>query len=258
MEQTVTLRSVKEQLLDFARRVLPLSTRRTIIRLTRWPPVRLVRWGSLRRLCPISPDWGLERGKPIDRYYIEKFLEGHAADIRGNVLEIGDNFYTRQYGGDRVSHSDVLHVAEQNPGVTIIGDLANAGHLASDAFDCIILTQTLQTIYDLNAAVKTIHRILKPNGVVLVTVPGISKISRYDMDHWGYFWSFTSQSARRLFADSFGAPNVTVKVYGNVLASVAFLHGLAVSEVRRRELEYFDPDYELLIGVRAIKPEGRA
>jgi SAM-dependent methyltransferase len=258
MEQTVSIRSVKQQLLDLVRRVLPLSTRRAIIRLTRWPPVRLVRWGDLRRLRPISPDWGLERGKPIDRYYIEKFLEENASDVRGRVLEIGDNSYTRHFGGDRVAQSDVLHVAEQNPGVTIIGDLANAGHIASDTFDCIILTQTLQTIYDLPAAVRTIHRILKPGGIVLVTVPGISKISRYDMDHWGYFWSFTSQSAERLFAEGFGPENVSVKVYGNVLASVAFLHGLAVSEVRRRELEYFDPDYELLIGVRAVKREGGA
>jgi SAM-dependent methyltransferase len=247
---------MKEQLRAWARQALPLSTRRALTKLTQWPPVGFVWWGNLRRVRPIDPDWGLSRGRPVDRYYIEKFLTEFAQDVRGHVLEIGDNSYTRFYGGERVAKSDVLHVAEQNPGVTIIGDLSSGDNIASETFDCIILTQTLQTIYDLPSAVKTIFRILKPGGIVLVTVPGISKISRYDMDHWGYYWSFTSHSAKRLFADGFGEANVQVRIYGNVLASIAFLHGLALSEVRKRELDAFDPDYEMIIGVRAVKSLG--
>ncbi len=245
--------SVKDRLRAWARQTLSLSARRTLTGLLQWPPVGFVWWGNLRRVRPIDADFGLSRGKPVDRYYIEKFLAEHAADVQGHVLEIGDSSYTRYYGGTRVTQSDVLHVEEQNPGVTIIGDLSHGDNIPSEAFDCIILTQTLQTIYDLPAAVKTIHRILKPGGVVLVTVPGIGKISRYDMDRWGYFWSFTSQSARRLFADGFGEDQVQVRVYGNVLAAIAFLHGLALSEVRPRELDVFDPDYEMIIGVRAVR-----
>lgn len=234
-------------------RLLPLSLRRKIIRLTRWPPVGRVRFGSLRRLKPISDQWGMDRGRPVDRYYIERFLADHSPDIKGRVLEIGGNGYTVRFGGDQVTQSDVLHVAEDRPQVTIIGDLTDAGHIASDSFDCIILTQTLQAIYDVRAVICTVHRILKPGGVVLITVPGISQISRYDMDRWGYYWSFTTASIRCLLQEAFPPANVQVAAHGNVLASIAFLHGLAQSELKQEELDYVDPDYQLLITARAVK-----
>ena len=82
---------MKRQLRSIAQQVLPVSVRRRIVRYTCWPPVGRVRLGSLRRLKPISPDWGSERGLPIDRYYIGQFLAAHAQDIRGHVLEIGDD-----------------------------------------------------------------------------------------------------------------------------------------------------------------------
>jgi SAM-dependent methyltransferase len=243
-----------DQLRLLVRRVLPVSTRRAIIRYTRWPPVRLIWLGSLRRLKPISPYWGWERGLPIDRYYIEKFLAAHSEDVCGQVLEIGANMYTVKYGGDKVIQSSVLHIAEQKEFVTIIGDLTNAENIPSNSFDCLIVTQTLQAIYEVEASIRTIHRILKPGGTCLATVPGISKISRYDMDRWGYYWSFTTRSIRNLFETVFPPEHLQVKAYGNVLASVAFLHGLATSELRKKELEYLDPDYELLITIRAQKP----
>jgi SAM-dependent methyltransferase len=239
-----------------ARRVLPLPTRRRLVRLTRWPHVGLVRFGSLRRMRPISSVWGTDRGSPVDRYYIEQFLAGCAQDIRGHVLEIGTDTYTRMFGGNRVTRSDVLHVSERNPKVTILGDLTQADHLPSDSFDCIILTQTLQFIYDVPAVLETVHRVLKPGGVALVTVPGIANISRYDMDRWGHYWSFTTLSARRLFEAVFPSQCVRIEAHGNVLASIAFLHGLAAEELRRKELDHFDPDYEFLITVRAEKPAG--
>jgi SAM-dependent methyltransferase len=228
------------------------------VRYTRWPPVGLVRFGDLRRLQPISPYWGSERGLPIDRYYIERFLTTHSRDIGGQVMEIGDDTYTRMFGGDRVIQSHVLHVAESKSKVTIVGDLTNADHIPGNSFDCMILTQTLQTIYDVPAVVRTVHRILRPGGVVLVTMPGISKISRYDMDRWGYYWSFTTGSARRLFEIAFPADHVQVSAHGNVLAAIGFLHGLAKEELSEKELDYVDPDYELLICVRAVKPQAAA
>jgi SAM-dependent methyltransferase len=234
-------------------RLLPISARRQIVRYSRWPPVGLVRFGTLRRLRPISPTWGSERGQPVDRYYIERFLAGQAADVRGRVLEIGNDRYTRIFGGARVRQSDVLHVAEPGPGVTIIASLTDAPEIADDSYDCIILTQTLQAIFDVPAAVRTVGRILKPGGVVLATVPGISKISRYDMDRWGYFWSFTTASVRRIFEGVFAAGDVEIQAFGNVLAATAFLYGLASEELRRRELDSVDPDYELLITIRAVK-----
>jgi hypothetical protein len=94
--------------------------------------------------------------------------------------------------------------------------------------------------------------------VVLATVPGISQIVRYDMDRWGDYWRFTSLSARRLFECAFPGGEVRVEAHGNVLAGAAFLYGLSSGELRPEELEHHDPDYEVLITVRAVKAAARA
>lgn len=219
-----------------------------------WPPVGRVRFGSLRRLTPISRDFGFDRGAPVDRYYIEGFLARQADDVRGRVLELGDATYTRRFGGNRVTRSDVLHGRPGNPAATIVADLTDADQIPSDSFDCVILTQTLLLIYDVRAAIRTIHRILKPGGVALVTVPGITQIIRGDMEEYGQYWSFSSQSAQRLFEEVFPG-NVRVEAYGNVLAAASFLYGLGINDLRPKELNYHDPDYELIIAVRAVKAE---
>ena len=221
--------------------------------LLRWPPRGTVRLGSLGRVTPVSRVFGLDRGLPIDRAYIEQFLEATRDDIRGVVLEVGDNAYTTRFGGVRVVRSDVLHLEPGAAGATWTADLVSAGHLPAGAFDCIILTQTLQFIYDTRAAVRTLHRLLKPGGVLLVTVPGISQISRFDMDRWGEHWRFTTLSLRRLLEEAFEAPQVSVGAQGNVLAAVAFLHGLAVEDLEPGVLGHSDPDYEVLITGRAVR-----
>ena len=239
--------------LSLARKLLPVELRRQIARWVRWPPVGLVWMLSVRRLRPVSSEWGFDRGRPLDRYYIEEFLAKHADHVRGVVMEVGGDDYVRRFGRG-VARYDVLHVAEDRPPITIIGDLTDGSNLESDHYDCVILTQTLNAIYDVEAAVRTVHRILKPGGVALSTVPGISKVSRYDMDRWGYYWSFTTASARRLFETAFPSDHVFVEAHGNVSAAVAFLHGLSSTEVSRRVLEHDDPDFQLLITVRAVKP----
>jgi SAM-dependent methyltransferase len=209
-----------------------------------------VRWGDLRRLSPISRKWGYDRGLPVDRYYIERFLEARRDDIRDRVLEIGDDSYTRGYGGDRVHTSDVLHVRPGHPGATIVADLSCAPEIPDESFDCIILTQTLQLIFDVNAALATVARILKPSGVLLATVPGISRI---DYGEWrsSWYWGFTTISARALFERRFDPERLRIDAHGNVLATTAFLYGLATEELSRSELDERDPAFELVITVRA-------
>ncbi len=224
-----------------------------------WPRVGTVKDKSLWRVTPISRIFGADRGLPVDRYYIERFLSSHASDIRGLVLEIGDRNYTQKFGGGRVTRSDVVHVVGGNPEATIVADLTCADHIPSDTFNCIVCIQTIQMIYDVRAALRHLCRILKPGGVLLVTSHGISKIGRREgIDHWGEYWRVTAQSARRLFEESFPAKNIEVKTYGNVLTAVAFLHGLGAEELRTEELDYLDPDYEVLITVRAVKPDSKS
>ncbi len=221
------------------------------------PPIGNVNFGNLRRLTPISREFGYDRGKPIDRYYIENFLSERSADIQGRVLEIGDATYTKTFGGDLVTTSDVLHVVEGNPAATIVGDLTNIDNLPLGVFDCIILTQTLHLIYDMKTVVANIEKLLKPGGILLVTVPGISQVVECD---WGnnWCWALTAQSARMLFSEVFGDDRVRVEHHGNVLAATAFLQGLAVAELSKSELDFRDREYQVLITIRAVKDEYRS
>jgi SAM-dependent methyltransferase len=219
------------------------------------PPVGAIRFGNLRRLTPIDRNLGRRRGTPIDRYYIEDFLRRHISDVKGHVLEFGDNAYTRKFGGNRVTKSDVLDIDERNTKATIISDLTRDNDIAANVFDCIICTQTIQMIYALRTALSNLHRILKPGGVLLVTSHGTSRICRREgIDAWGEYWRLTAQSAKKLFQETFPLENIEVKAYGNVLSAIAFLHGIAQEELTQKELDFCDPDYEVLVTVRARKP----
>lgn len=218
------------------------------------PPVGCVDWGDFfHRLAPLS-NWGWERGLPIDRYYIEQFLAARSEDIRGHVLEIQDSSYTRKFGGMRVRRADVLHVTAGNPQATIVADLSAKGSLEADTYDCIICTQTLQQINAVESATTTLRAALKPGGVLLATVPGISQIDRSAMEKWGDYWRFTNRGLTQLFLRSFPEGCISITSYGNVLTSTAFLYGLATEELSADDLSYHDPDYQLLIAVRAVKP----
>jgi SAM-dependent methyltransferase len=208
--------------------------------------------GSLRRLTPFSRDFGYERGLPVDRYYVERFLAQNGPLIAGRVMEVGDSEYTRRFGGNRPTTVDVLNIDGTFPETTIVGDLSHAEHIASDSFDCLVITQTLHLIYDMPAAVRTLHRILRPGGTLLCTSPGISPLST---DRWAdtWYWAMTPLSAQRMFGDVFGPDNVEVTAHGNVLTSVALLEGLATRELRRSELEVDDPQFPMLVTIKATK-----
>jgi SAM-dependent methyltransferase len=150
-----------------------------------------------------------------------------------------------------VTRSDVLSLTDDNPAATIIGDLATGEQIQDGSFDCIVLTQTLHLIHDIGAAVDTAFRALRPGGVALVTVPGITQLERVESWHW----SLTPASATRLFTDRFGAANIAVESHGNVLAATAFLFGLATEELTADELDYEDHDYPVTVAVRAVRPD---
>jgi SAM-dependent methyltransferase len=212
---------------------------------------RPLRLGSLRRTTPISDHWGADRGMPIDRYYIERFLSERSADIKGRVVEVKDRRYTETFG-HAMSHSDVLDIDASNPLATIVADLSDAPSVPSNSFDCVIVTQTLQFIFAFEAAIRETYRLLRPGGVLLATVPSVSRIDRnagVDAD----FWRFTTASCRRMFGAAFGDDAVDVRAYGNVLATIGFLAGLACEDLSEGELDVQDELFPLVVGVRAVK-----
>lgn len=206
--------------------------------------------GRAASLDPLSTDYGFDRGTPIDRFYIEHFLTAHCADVRGTVLEVVTCEYSTRFGGSGVHVQHVLDTNPANPRATIIGDLSDPAVLPAAEFDCIILTQTLHIIYDMAAAVRELHRALKPGGIVLITVPGITPVRPGD-DH-GWYWSLTEDALERLLAEHFAASNISVSTYGNLFAATAFLHGAAVEEIDRWKLDRLDPAYPVTVAARAI------
>jgi SAM-dependent methyltransferase len=206
--------------------------------------------GRIRSAKPLSDNWGYERGTPIDRYYIEPFLERHRADVHGHVLEVQEDDYSRRFGGARVEKQDVLNIDASNPKATIIGDLADPSTLPESTFDCIILTQTLHLVFDMATAVANVRKALRPGGVLLITVPGITPVDSglgYD-----WFWSLTQDSLRKLLEASFDPAKITVETHGNLFAATAFLHAAAVEEVSKRKLDPVNHAYPVTVAARAV------
>jgi len=208
---------------------------------------------NLSRTEPISRLFGFDRGTPIDRYYIDKFLAENQKYIQGYILEIAENTYSKKFGLN-VSSYEILHFDDSNKNATIVGDLTKPETLPEQKIDCFICTQTLNFIFDVQKAIFGCYKLLKQGGVLLSTVSGISQISRYDIDRWGDFWRFTDLSIRKLFETVFPKDNITITTYGNVLSATAFLQGLSLEDLPKKKLlDKHDIDYQITIGIRAIK-----
>ena len=215
--------------------------------------VQRVSFGDLGRVAPLSPRWGRDRGTPIDRYYIERFLEQHRADIRGRVLEVREPLYSTRFGGAAVVGRDVVDRDSANPLATIVADLRGAHAIADATYDCIILTQTLQLVDDMPAVVAECARMLRPGGVLLATAPSVIRVDdEAGVD--GDFWRLTEASGRKLLADIFRIDAFEVTAYGNVKACTAFLHGLSVEEMSVADLDHADSAFPLVVAMRAVKP----
>lgn len=243
---------------DIVRKVLPASVRDRITLMRQkhrlqWPRAGTIDFGDFNRLSPVSAIFGFDRGKAIDRYYIERFLETHRDRITGICLELGDPSYIRRFGRD-VSRAEVLHYVEGNPQATIVGDLTDAPHIPDDSFDCIIFTQTIQMIYEPRAAFRTLHRILRPGGSALITSAGLAKIGRrLGRDDWGEYWHFTTQSMAAMAAEFWPAEGIEIGSFGNVMSACSFLQGLAAEELLPIHLDHHDPDFEVLVTARLTK-----
>ena len=208
--------------------------------------------GTLRRTKPLSLAFGSDRGQPVDRYYIEQFLADHRADIRGRVLEVKDSSYTKRFASGQFE-SDVLDIRSENPRATIIADLQRADSVEGGHFDCFLLTQTIGLIPDVRTALEHAHRLLKPGGVLLLTAPGLGSRAADKTEAPGDYWRFTKDALKQLLWPIFRAENVQLYSYGNVLAAVALLMGMAREELSAKELEVNDLRFPVVIAARAVR-----
>jgi SAM-dependent methyltransferase len=206
----------------------------------------------MRRTLPFSDGYGFDRGLPIDRYYIEAFLAREAASIRGEVLEVQNSEYSERFGAD-VTRFHVVDIDPTNPDATVIADLTVEGSLPDQAYDSIIVTQTLHITVDDEAGFRTLWRALRPGGTLLFTGPCVSRLDNYvaDRDHWRY----TPLGLRARLMKLFPEAEVAIEAHGNVLAGVAFLYGIATQELTEAELDFDDPRFPLVVCARVSKPQ---
>lgn len=211
------------------------------------------KFGSVgKKQRPVSTVFGLDRGTPIDRYYLNQFLQGKSKFISGTVAEIEENYLSLMHGGEGIN-SVVLRYGKAEGENQISCDLTNHSTLPFERFDTFICTQTLNFIYDFEKALEGIFLTLKPGGSLLLSVAGLCQISHYDMDRWGDYWRFTNLSIEKLLLKHFKKENIEITPYGNVLAAASFLYGIAAEEMKGNQLNFIDNNYQIIICVHAIK-----
>ena len=233
---------------DEIRRILGprLSTRLRCI--VRGKPLPV--WGNFRRADPFSDDYGFDRGTPIDRYYLHNFLSRNGVHITGDVLEVQGTGYTRQFGHD-VRHA---HSFDINPCVqpTFVCDLAESEKVLPDnRYDCCLLPNTLQHLRSLEACLRNALRVVKPGGVVLASSSTFVPLIPDGPD----YWRLTRMGWEEVLSRAWAGYDVEVECYGNCLAAVAAMVGLASEELTPAELDFRSQRYPVLITFKCRKQE---
>ena len=230
------------------------EARRVARQVWRSGPVRALRrraleQGVLRRTRPVSPSYGFDRGTPVDRLFIERFLEAHRADLRGRVLEVQDRLYTDRYGHD-LERVDVLDVVPDNPRATVVGDLEDPALLTPGAYDCQVVTQVLQFVEPV-PVLRNLYAALAPGGVLLLTAPAVGRLSTSTP---GDRQRPLPDGVRHWLREACPDADVRVQGEGNTLAAVATLLGLAVEDLVLEDLLRPDPLHPVVVTARVQRP----
>lgn len=198
-------------------------------------------------VLPIAVQY--ERGTPIDRYYIENFLQRNKQYIKGDILEMENTDYTYKFGHD-ITSSSIMDLT--NKKATLMHNLQDTKGLPENKFDCYICTQTLPYMYDIKAAFASAKKMLKKNGVFLVTATGLAPLS-YKRGSFYEYWHFTDQTLLKLAEDA-GFRKIEVEFHGNAAAATAFFQGLAQEDLKNKSvLDAKDTRYPVIVTLKAVK-----
>ena len=195
---------------------------------------------------PISEQFGSERGTPVDRIYIEKFIRKYSNYIKGAVLEIEDAIYTHKYGKENVKHSIVMDVSNQSDKIDFNANIESGEGVQECLVDCFIITQTLMYIYDLESAAKNIVKFLKPGGVALITCSGLSQNSKRCMENYGSYFNFNTAVFEKMFKKE-KVEIIDTGSFGNVKTVMAHLVGMCAEDLCENDFDYMDLSYPLIV-----------
>lgn len=210
------------------------------------PATGSIDWGDLKKAVPICQAFGLTRGKPVDRYYLSKFLQEIQTQIGDNILEIGGTPKDKDFYQINPGTSYQILNLEAGPGVDIVGDVHDVSVIKPETFDSVIIFNVLEHCYAPWIAVENIHTWLKPGGKCFAMVPSAIRVHATPVDYWrplpdAFAWMFRNFSQQKLY------------VYGNPTTVIASYHGIAVEELTSEELDAYHPDYPVATCILAEK-----
>ena len=205
-------------------------------------------WGNLRRTKPLSCNFGFERGTPVDRFYLHKFLEQNKHFITKDVLEIQVSDCSKQYGHNVLQQHTVDIIPNFNP--TYLCDLAQSeAIIPSNAYDCFLMPNTLCVLKDIQICLTQAQRILKPGGVILATTVSFAPLCPDVPD----YWHMSKAGWEEIVKKSLNQCDVKIQSFGNSLIAMAAMLGLAMEELDPKEFEYQDPRFPVSITLWAQK-----
>jgi len=201
---------------------------------------------TIAGLAPVNRDYGVYQGVPIARHYIDGFIARRAPELRGHGLEFG----SPTYAADLDCSYDILDLDSSNRLATIVADICDPALSAriETRYDFAICTAVLQLVADPRQAIRNLHALLRPGGVLLVAEKTVSKKDSWfgDVDRW----RFTPNGLRDLLA---GFERIEVESFGNVYAICAYLLGIPAEQVEPEKLRFEDPEYPLVAAACAWK-----
>lgn len=211
------------------------------------PVVGKINFGDFLRLRPMSRDFGISRGTPVDRVYSDFFREKVTEFIQGDCLEIGPvPGYRDRLLQNVDSYKTMDVVVQEGQVVDYLGSISNKNTLLPDSFDTIVAIRVLEHVENISDAVATMHKALKKGGYALVCCTTAQRVNTSPDD----FWRPLPRALETLFS-SF--ETVEAFSFGNVLTSVSALMGISEHELPKEAFIFNDEFYPVLSCVIAKK-----
>jgi hypothetical protein len=199
-------------------------------------------WGDLDAAAPLGLATGADRGTPVDERWFASFLREHVADLRGDVATLG---------ATAAAAMQQMRQACDAAGTEFVdvGDLRSLGEVQ---FDCLVVTSFDGAFDRIVDGLHTMQRMLRPGGTLFCMLPAAIGLTNGASPGRRSGHGFTEAAVRRLFAKLFPADAFAVRTYGNVLANLAVIYGLAAEDIPADARDSIDPWHPLLHCVRAV------
>jgi SAM-dependent methyltransferase len=142
--------------------------------------------------------------------------------IYGKVIDLGcGDMPFKEFLINKVTVYNSLDLWPQVEGVTFVGDIEDMNMIDKDAYDSAICLDVLEHVPNPKQAIKEMHRILKPSGILLISVPHLSRLHFIPYD----YFRFTLYGLTHLLR-SIGFDVIEIQAKGGILCFLG--HQMAI------------------------------